>query len=94
MYFHEIPNNVLKFLDKAGAKILLLEDGTAEIKFVVKQPEWCSYPGALQHVLGCWSLTGKLVTGPDFCKNCECFNSTKVDIVDRVKEVMGINDGG
>jgi len=45
-------------------------------------------------VLGCWSLTGKLVTGPEFCKNCECADSTKVDIVDRVKEVMGINDGG
>lgn len=23
--------------------------------------------------MGCWSLTGRMVTGEDYCKNCECY---------------------
>lgn len=37
------------------------------------QPEWCSYPEAVQGVMGCWSLMGFMVTGRSYCKNCDCY---------------------
>ena len=35
------------------------------------QPKWCSYPEAVNGVMGCWSLMDYRVTGRDFCRNCE-----------------------
>lgn len=36
------------------------------------QPKWCDYPHALSPI-GCNSLTGRLVTGEDYCKDCPCY---------------------
>ena len=36
------------------------------------QPEWCKYPEATSGAMGCWSLMSHMVTGRDYCKNCEC----------------------
>ena len=44
----------------------------------VKQPDWCHYPEALMHQMGCWSLvlnngddTWTNIT-PKFCHRCDC----------------------
>ena len=48
-----------------------------------KQSDWCKYPGALQGILGCWSLTDpeiRIKISKDFCKNCDesmNFNKSK-----------------
>lgn len=44
------------------------------------QPEWCNYPNALNDLMGCWSLTARMVTGEDYCKNCDCYKSKPLDI--------------
>ena len=36
------------------------------------QPAWCSYPNALDGMMGCWSLIYRRVTGEAYCGNCEC----------------------
>lgn len=38
-------------------------------------PAWCSYPGAVDP-MGCWSLVGRMVTGRDYCKNCDFYKRT------------------
>lgn len=38
------------------------------------QPEWCDYPDAVSP-LGCWSLISGMVTGRDYCKDCEFLRS-------------------
>jgi hypothetical protein len=35
------------------------------------QPSWCGYPMAASGAMGCWSLWAGLVTGQDYCCNCE-----------------------
>lgn len=47
----------------------------AEFSEEYDQPSWCTYPDALYGVMGCWSLVGCLVTGEDYCRNCECHKS-------------------
>lgn len=38
-----------------------------------RQPYWCGYPGALESVMGCWSLmTPKLIKNRKSCTGCEC----------------------
>jgi len=37
------------------------------------QPKWCAYPNATEYPLGCWSLTGFMVTGRKYCQDCECY---------------------
>ena len=41
------------------------------------QPKWCGYPGALDGIMGCWSLTAQMVTGKAYCKNCDCLLKPK-----------------
>lgn len=37
------------------------------------QPEWCSYPRALESMMGCWSLmTPGRIRDRSSCGNCEC----------------------
>ena len=43
------------------------------------QPDWCKYPNALEGQMGCWSLIGGMVTGPDYCTNCDCCAHYKED---------------
>ena len=37
------------------------------------QPKWCSYPQAVQGLMGCGSLMDFLVTGRNYCKTCDCY---------------------
>ncbi len=37
------------------------------------QPEWCSYPDALDGMMGCWSLIKRMVTSKTYCVDCECY---------------------
>lgn len=43
-----------------------------------EQPKWCGYPDALAGSMGCWSLTGRMVTGKKDCKGCDCLIKTSV----------------
>ena len=46
-----------------------------------RQPDWCSYPGALDGMMGCWSLVGRHVTGEAYCaKGCECYKPVQVPV--------------
>jgi hypothetical protein len=41
-----------------------------------KQPDWCSYPNALEGVMGCWSLTDPRIRheiSNEYCAKCDCF---------------------
>ena len=65
-YFHEMPPGEFKRLCKEGMTWRGLQDmGYA-------QPDWCSYPNALDGMMGCWSLVGGEVTGEAYCEGCEC----------------------
>lgn len=50
-----------------------------DVKKHHRQPEWCSYPDALDGYMGCWSLVGRKVTGRDFCKTCDCYSEPNLD---------------
>lgn len=63
-YFHELTEGEFK----------ALPDMTwAECAKDYPQPIWCSYPEAVQGVMGCWSLMCFMVTGRSYCKNCDCY---------------------
>ena len=34
-------------------------------------PDWCGYPEPTRPVVGCWSLLSGLVTGPEYCADCD-----------------------
>lgn len=63
-YWHKIPTKRQIEIISSGITI-----GQFEEKY--QQPKWCSYPRALQGVLGCWSLVYKRVS-KSFCRGCEC----------------------
>lgn len=63
-FFHEVSDTQWKFL--------LLKGGTwRELQQEYRQPTWCTYPGGLDGMRGCWSLTGRMVTGEDYCRSCD-----------------------
>lgn len=37
------------------------------------QPEWCSYPCALDWDMGCWKLTERGIRREEDCRNCDCY---------------------
>ena len=39
----------------------------------MEQPNYCDYPDATSYPFGCWSLIFGLVTGEEYCKNCELY---------------------
>ena len=42
------------------------------------QPIWCSYPDAVQGVMGCWSLMDfDIKISEDYCRGCDCYISKK-----------------
>ncbi len=68
-FFHELTEAEFKALcDKKITYRRLAKD--------YPQPTWCSYPDALEP-LGCWSLTGFMVTGEAYCRRCDCYISRK-----------------
>ena len=68
--FHELTAEEFKTLVEAK-----MTWGELEEKY--PQPEWCNYPEATRGLMGCWSLISHLVTGRDFCKNCDCSKDYK-----------------
>lgn len=65
-FFHELPVAEYESLKASHATWKDVMD-----KF--SQPVWCGYPEALGGPMGCWSLVGRMVTGKDYCKDCDCF---------------------
>jgi hypothetical protein len=70
-YFHE-----LSLTEYEATKNLFV----AEVMHQYKQPDWCEYPGALEGVMGCWSLVGGMVKDEEFCRSCEMHCSTQCQI--------------
>ena len=66
-YFHE--------LSKEEFSLLVGKITYGELAEKYPQPEWCTYPEATAGMMGCWSLVGHMVTGKEFCKNCDCCKS-------------------
>uniref|UniRef100_A0A6M3JIC9 Uncharacterized protein n=1 Tax=viral metagenome TaxID=1070528 RepID=A0A6M3JIC9_9ZZZZ len=70
-YFHELTKKEFNKLAKTKMTYAQLAED-------YPQPTWCGYPKATQGIMGCWSLTGFMVTGEDFCKDCDCYIKGKV----------------
>jgi len=71
-FFHEAP--------QSDIDTLVANKGTwGDIMEKYKQPDWCSYPNALEGVMGCSSLTDfspdgfRCKVSESFCKTCEMF---------------------
>lgn len=73
-FWHEVPQEEI---DK------LIEDHKT-IGYVMenyKQPDWCTYPNALEGQMGCWSLMNldkdgtRTMISHKFCKNCDCYKN-------------------
>lgn len=65
-YFHELTE--AEFNETCVGKMT-----NAEVERDYPQPIWCSYPEATRGVMGCWSLIYFMVTGCDYCKNCDLY---------------------
>lgn len=71
----------MKYLHKASnaqiEKLLASKITIGELKKEWIQPAWCSYPDALNGVMGCWSLTDlhgmRKRISPKFCESCDCY---------------------
>ena len=66
MYFHELKEAEFEYILDLFPYLTC-----REFAGLFSQPEWCEYPDAVSP-LGCWSLTGFMVTGEEYCKGCEC----------------------
>ncbi len=66
LYFHLMPPGEFKRLCAEGMTWRSLQD----VGYM--QPDWCSYPNALDGMAGCWSLIYGKVTGEQYCTGCEC----------------------
>ena len=66
MYFHELKAEEFYYLLDSYPGITC-----KQVAELFKQPKWCEYPDAVSP-LGCWSLTGFMVTGEEYCKGCDC----------------------
>lgn len=42
-------------------------------------PNWCSYPHPNNGLLGCWSLVYGLVTGKQYCSDCDHYKAVQED---------------
>ena len=71
-YFHLLPPGEWERLCDAKTTWQGLQD------LGYRQPDWCSYPDALDGLMGCWSLIYQRVTGEEYCKDCECCKSKDI----------------
>ena len=57
-----------------------------DILFEYKQPDWCSYPYALQGKMGCWSLALRpfRIHCIEDCEGCECVKTKYLPLDRRV----------
>ncbi len=80
-YWHELKDSTIKRLFR---KKLTL----AEVMHRYKQPDWCHYPGALEGLLGCWSLMSaesRLKISREYCCECEYFTKDHEGMTNRVR---------
>lgn len=65
-YWHELSDEEVKAIPP--------ETLCSELAKRYKQPDWCSYPDAVD-VFGCWSLVGlnRTKISREFCGSCEVF---------------------
>ena len=66
VYFHELTEDDRK-------KLIEEKITHNELANRHPQPLWCGYDDATLGMLGCWSLMSYMVTGRDFCKDCELY---------------------
>ena len=66
-FFHLMPGGEFKRLSAQG----MTWRGLQDMGYV--QPDWCTYPDALDGMMGCWSLINGKVKGETSCKGCECY---------------------
>ncbi len=64
LFFHLMPDAEWQRRKKAGQT-------WGDIMLGYQQPTWCAYPKALNGVMGCWSLVGRMVTGEAYCEGCD-----------------------
>ena len=69
-YWHELTDNEIEEL--INRKVTW-----GEILDTFKQPDWCSYPMALNSALGCWSLVDAInlrhQISHTYCESCDCY---------------------
>lgn len=79
-YWHKLKDSTVKgIFDK--------ETTIGEVLKRYKQPDWCTYPNALQGLLGCGSLLSvnlRHKISEDYCKGCECFKRSDKDADKRI----------
>ena len=70
-YYHELTKEEFSALvDKGITYEELMRD--------YPQPKWCSYPGATEGVMGCWSLVDfDYPISRKYCKGCDCYIKRK-----------------
>lgn len=73
IYLHEINGSIWDYISKFKRKRIKKK------KFKnLLSPEWCTYPEALNGMMGCWSLCyGKIKKTDEVCVNCEFYNKYK-----------------
>src|SRR3990167_7111543 len=82
-FFHLLPAAEFERMKKAGKTW-----NYAMLHY--RQPDWCSYPGALDGMMGCWSLVGRHVTGEKYCaKGCDQYRPVQEQ---KRKALKGKND--
>jgi hypothetical protein len=73
-YLHEAPQQEIDEMIKSGKT-------WGDLKAIYSQPEWCTYPDALNGSLGCWSLTDldhlRCKISEKFCADCDCFKKAQ-----------------
>jgi len=70
-YWHELSKEEQeKFIQEEKITI-----GEFMKKF--KQPDWCSYPNALEGLMGCWALVFGCIHSEEDCKDCEFYGERK-----------------
>lgn len=62
-FFHELTRDEFNKLCETGIS-------WGECAKEYPQPEWCSYPNAIQGVMGCWYLMEFKVRGRPSCRGC------------------------
>ena len=67
-YFHELTDEQYEELKTSGAT-------WGDVLRDYSQPDWCEYPGALDGVMGCWSLISRKPVSSEYCKDCDCFRN-------------------
>jgi hypothetical protein len=66
-HFHVMSDTEWKFRQLRG-------DTWGDVQRDYRQPEWCGYPDALGGFMGCWSLVGRMVTGENYCRDCDLYS--------------------